>query len=130
MMMHDARAAYMDASVATANPSRLLVMLCDRLVLDVCRAREAQEREQYAEAHEQLVHAQEIVLELRSSLDTGGFDGAVQLAALYDYLVGRLVRANLGRDVSITSECESLVQQIADTWRQAAVALAQTACAS
>ena len=34
-MMTNARATYMDASVTTASPSRLLVMLFDRLVLDV-----------------------------------------------------------------------------------------------
>jgi len=37
MMMTTARAAYMDASVATASPARLLIMLFDRLVLDVQR---------------------------------------------------------------------------------------------
>ena len=36
-MTHHARAAYMDATIATASPSRLLVMLFDRLVLDVQR---------------------------------------------------------------------------------------------
>ncbi len=68
MMMTDARAAYMDASVATADPSRLLVMLCDRLVLDVQRALGAQVAGHHETAHHQLVHAQAIVTELRVSL--------------------------------------------------------------
>ena len=42
-MYHDPRAAYMDASVATASPARLLVMLYERLVLDVRKALAAQQ---------------------------------------------------------------------------------------
>ena len=42
-MMMNARTAYMEASVQTADPSRLLVMLCDRLVLDVQRGLAAQQ---------------------------------------------------------------------------------------
>jgi flagellar protein FliS len=127
MMMTDARAAYMDASVATADPSRLLVMLCDRLVLDVQRARTAQLADQHEEAHHQLVHAQAIVTELRNSLDPAGFEGGVQLAALYDYLYHQLVLANIRRDVERTEKCEQLVTEIADMWRQAALSLVQTA---
>ena len=75
MMMTDARAAYMDASVATADPSRLLVMLCDRLVLDVQRALGAQVAGHHETAHHQLVHAQAIVTELRVSLDPDRLPG-------------------------------------------------------
>lgn len=127
MMMTAARAAYMDASVATADPSTLLVMLCDRLVLDVQRALAAQVAGHHEQAHHQLVHAQAIVTELRVSLDTDAFHGAVELAALYDYLYRQLVQANVRRDSAVTEQCEQLVTQIADTWRQAALSLARTA---
>ncbi|MCW2848623.1 MAG: hypothetical protein JWR90_2597 [Marmoricola sp.] len=127
MMMTDARAAYMDASVATADPSRLLVMLCDRLVLDVQRARVAQLADSHEAAHHQLLHAQAIVTELRNSLDPTGFRGGVELGALYDYLYEQLVLANIRRDVVVTEHCEDLVTQVADIWRQAALALARRA---
>jgi flagellar protein FliS len=123
MMMIDARAAYMDASVATADPSKLLVMLCDRLVLDVQRALSAQADGHHEEAHHQLVHAQAIVCELRNSLDPDGFRGGAELAALYDYLHRQLVQANIHRDSSVTAECEQIVTQVAETWRQAALSL-------
>jgi flagellar protein FliS len=125
-MMNDARAAYMGASVATADPAQLLVLLCNRLVLDVRRALVAQEQDQHDEAHRQLVHAQEIVLELRSSLDPKAFRGGPELAALYDYVYSRLVHANVHRDLVATTECATLVAEIAETWRQAALALAGT----
>jgi flagellar protein FliS len=126
-MMTNARTAYMNASVATADPVRLLVMLCDRLTLDVQRGLSAQQAGDRQEAHNQLIHAQAIVFELRASLKTDGFEGGEQLAAVYDHLDRQLVTANIRQDQETTQHCLSLVQQIADTWRQAAMQLAQPA---
>ena len=120
-MISDARTAYLDASIATASPARLLVMLYDRLVLDCRRALEAQRGGDHAAAHGQLLHAQEIVMELRTSLDTEAWEGGPGLASLYDYLHTRLIRANVGRDASITEHCLGLVTDLAQTWREAAL---------
>ena len=57
-MMTNGRAAYMEASISTASPARLLVMLYERLVLDVQRGLDAQRAGQRQESHNQLVHAQ------------------------------------------------------------------------
>ncbi len=71
-MIPNAKNAYVNNSVATASPARLLVMLCDRLVLDVQRGLEAQRAGRVPEAHQELIHAQEIVIHLRSTLHVGG----------------------------------------------------------
>jgi flagellar secretion chaperone FliS len=123
-MNPSARAAYMDASVATASPARLLVMLYERLVLDCHRALDAQRAGDHQEAHRQLLHAQDIVLELRSSLKTDAWEGGPGLASLYDYLHTRLINANVKRDVTITEHCLGLVQDLAQTWREAALSTA------
>ena len=125
-MISDARSAYMGASVNTASPARLLVMLYERLVLDCRRALDAQRAGDHNEAHTQLVHAQDIVMELRSSLNTDVWDGGPGLASLYDYLHTRLIRANVGRDDSITEHCLGLVTDLCQTWREAALQAAQT----
>ena len=117
-----ARAAYVNASVGTADPRRLLVMLCDRLALDVRRGLAALERGELPEAHHQLVHAQEIVLELRRSLRPEGFGGGEQLAAVYDHLHRELVRANVTKDAVVTGHCLELATSIAQTWHEAAAA--------
>jgi flagellar protein FliS len=119
-----ARAAYLDASVATASPARLLVMLFERLVRDVRTAAEAQAADDHPGAHPHLLHAQEIVLELRASLDGDAWDGAAGLDALYEYLYTRLVHANVRRDAEATAECLELATQLCDTWREAAQAAA------
>ncbi len=120
-MFANAKNAYVDNSVATASPARLLVMLCDRLVLDVQRALDAQRAGNHPESHNQLVHAQEIVIHLRSTLHVEAWDGGPGLASLYDWLHNELIRANVSKDPTLTEGCLSIVTDLADTWRAAAV---------
>jgi flagellar protein FliS len=119
--MTNARAAYTEASVATASPARLLVMLYERLVLDVQRGLEAQQRGDFEETHRQLTHAQDIVMELQSSLRADQFKGGYDLSALYGFLHRQLVMANIHKDASITDDCLTLVTDLCETWRQAAL---------
>ena len=120
--MTDARNAYLGGMVSTASPARLLVMLYDRLVLDLERAADLQERLEFLAAAEQLMHAQEIVLELQGALRPDVWDGARQLSGIYGFLHSELVRANVRRDVTMTRGCLSLVRPLAETWREVAVA--------
>jgi flagellar secretion chaperone FliS len=120
-MMNNARAAYVDASIATASPARLLVMLFDRLVLDVQRGLDAQRTGDFEETHKQLSHAQDIVMELQVSLRPEEFKGGYELAALYSYLHRQLIQANVRKSTAITDEVLTLVTDLCDTWRQAAL---------
>lgn len=120
-MTPNVRNAYLGNSVSTASPQRLLVMLCERLVLDLQRARDAQLASAHDNAHTLLLHAQDIVLELNSSLDATKWSGAPALASLYDWMHSQLVVANTRRDVDVTQHCLALAEQLADTWRQAAL---------
>jgi flagellar protein FliS len=116
--------AYLGQMVATASPERLLVMLYDRLLLDLRRALEAQQSGDQGTASTNLLHAQDVVLELTASLRTDVWDGASTMAALYDWLHRELVRANVNRDADATRDCLNAVEPLADAWRQAALAAA------
>jgi flagellar protein FliS len=120
-MFANAKNAYVDNSVATASPTRLLVMLCERLVLDVQRALAAQEAGDLPESHNQLVHAQEILIHLRGTLRVEAWDGGPGLASLYDWLHNELIRANVSKDPQITQGCLTIVTDLAETWRTAAL---------
>lgn len=126
-MIPTARSTYVAASVQTASPARLLVMLYDRLVLDCRRALDFQRAGDHAVAHEQLVHAQEIVVELQTSLNTDLWDGATQLDSIYSHLRVQLVQANIRRDPAATEHCLELVTGLAEAWREAAMTSAQIA---
>jgi flagellar protein FliS len=123
MTIRNPRDTYLAASVSTASPSQLLVMLCERLVLDVQRASDALRRGEPSHAHEPLLHAQAIVLELNASLDVDSWKGGADLASLYDYLHHELVKANVGKDLKVAEFCLHLATVLRDTWRDAAGSL-------
>jgi flagellar secretion chaperone FliS len=123
-MTTNARAAYMGNSVATASPARLLVMLVERLVLDVERGLTAQRAEDWPTAHQNLTHAQDIVVELETSLDVDKMPGGPELASLYEFLRRRLVTANVRRNAGATQQALVISRHLCDTWRQAAMAAA------
>ncbi|TFV61699.1 UNVERIFIED_ORG: flagellar export chaperone FliS [Bacillus sp. AZ43] len=118
------RARYLSDTVATASPQQLLVMLYDRLALDLERAQKAAAAGDRQTASEQLQHAQEIVLELLSSLRVDVWDGGPRLAALYNWLVSEMVQANVKMDTNRISSCRQVVEPLRDAWRQAAASLA------
>jgi flagellar protein FliS len=117
--------AYLQSSVETASPSKLLVMLYERLVLDCRRAVVAQEAGDHPVAHNNLLHAQDIVVELQSSLRPGVWEGSEALSSIYSHLMVKLVQANVQRDVAITSHCLDMVVGLADAWREAATDVAR-----
>lgn len=126
-MTTDARSAYMNATVSTAGPAQLLVMLCERLVLDVERGLHSLRVGSLADANRHLVHAQDIVIELSSSLRTDAWEGGLRLASLYDYLHLNLVRANMAKDAVLAEHTLALVTQLCGTWREAALQSARVA---
>ena len=118
------RARYLSDRVATASPHQLLVMLYDRLALDLQRAEEALVAGDRDVSHAQLLHAQEIVLELRASLQVDVWEGGPRLAALYSWVLGELMKANLKGEVRRVRDCRQVVEPLRDAWREAAASLA------
>lgn len=121
------RERYLASSITTASPAKLLLMLYDRLVLDLRRAEEALAGGDRVEASSQLMHAQDIVMELRTSLDVDAWDGAAQLANIYVFVLSELVQANTKGDAAKVASCRSLVEPLRDAWREAAVKIAAPA---
>ena len=120
------RARYLGDTVATASPQRLLIMLYDRLALDLDLAHNALTVGDRSAAGEQLRHAQEIVIELQSSLDVKAWEGGPRLAALYSWLLSELITANLKGDLRRVSDCRKIVEPLRDAWREAAASLASS----
>jgi flagellar protein FliS len=121
------RARYLTETVATASPARLLVMLYDRLLLDLAQAEQALRGGDRELGSDRLLHAQEIVLELRVGLDVAAWSGGPGLAQLYGYLLTELVGANVRVDPDRVRACRELVEPLADAWREAALAAAAAA---
>ena len=114
------RDRYLADSVSTASPGKLLVMLYDRLVMDLVQGEEAMRAGDRERSGERLTHAQEIILELRTTLDLDAWSGAPGLANLYGFLLTELIGANVGRDADRIAACRALVEPLRDAWREAA----------
>ncbi len=117
------RARYLGDSVATASPQQLLVMLYDRLALDLERGQTALIAGDREAASEQLQHAQEIVMELQGSLQVDAWDGGPRLASLYTWLLTELITANVKGDLRRVGDCRKIVEPLRDAWREAAASL-------
>jgi flagellar secretion chaperone FliS len=105
--------------VASISPERLLLALYDRVVTDLDAAAIAIHGAKPGEAHEKLVHAQEILEELHLALDRDAWDGAENLASLYQYAIERLIEANLRKDIAPVLEVKALIVPLAASWREA-----------
>ena len=124
-----ARNQYLENSVLSAPPARLLTMLYDRLLLDLGRAETAQQAANWPVASENLLHAQAIIAELISSLKTDAWDGADGLLGLYNYAFTALVNANIQRDPALTREAIELLEPLRQAWHEAAAAVPAPAAA-
>ncbi|MDQ4213191.1 flagellar export chaperone FliS [Microbacterium sp. ASV81] len=124
-----ARQQYLEQQVASASPARLVTMLYDRLLVDIDRAVAAQDGGDPVGAGSHLTHAQSIVAELSGSL-TDVWDGAEDLRALYTYLTGRLIVANVTRDRAAAAECREIVEPLREAWHEAAAALTPSPAAA
>ncbi len=122
-----ARAQYAREAVTTASPARLLIMLYDRLVRDLVTAEKALAEGDLGKVNSELTHAQEIVLELRTSLDVSAWDGAQGLSELYSFLYTELIAANIAKDLVRVTSCREIIEPLRDAWRQAALQALQPA---
>lgn len=109
-----------ESAVMSASPHQLVVMLFDGALSALVRARLFLEQEQMPQKGEALSKAINIIdngLKAGLNMEIGG-DLPVNLASLYDYMVRRLLHANLRNDVEAISEVETLLANIADAWKE------------
>lgn len=114
---------YVSNVVETVPPGRLVVMLYDRLVQDLVVAETALAARDLKTANDNLVHAQDIVLELRSGLDVTAWSGGPGLSQLYVFIYDQLVAANVQKDAARVVSVRGLVEPMRDAWTEAARSL-------
>lgn len=116
--------AYQRIQVETSSPAGLITLLFDALRTDLYGADMGLTQGDNEKVHARLLRAQEIVMELMTSLDPAGGEIPERLSALYDYLYRRLIEANLHKDQAIVREVAALVEPISEAWKVAALAAA------
>jgi len=109
-----------ESAVMNASPHQLIVMLFDGAHSALVRARLFLEAGQMPEKGEALSKAINIIdngLKAGLNMDVDS-ELPGNLTALYDYMVRRLLQANLRNDVEAIVEVEGLLNNIADAWKQ------------
>lgn len=114
------RVRYLTEAIQTSTPAGRLTMLLDALELDLARADRAFEARDIKTTSDLLIHAQDIVVVLRDTLDVSVWEPAARLQALYHHFWTELVKANLDKDRARAAEVASQVSSIAAAWREAA----------
>lgn len=108
-----------ESAAMSASPCQLVTMLFDGTASALVRARLFLQQGDIAAKGESLSKAINIIDNgLKAGLDQKkGGELADNLAALYDYMVRRLLLANLRNDSQIIEEVEGLLRNIADAWK-------------
>ncbi len=108
------------ASVAGADPHRLVLMLMDGALERLALARsclEQRPRGYLGRKAQLLSQCMRIVGELRGTLNTAqGGELASNLSDLYEYMLRRLLRANVDNNVACIAEVQSLLGDIRSAW--------------
>ncbi|CBG88761.1 flagellar export chaperone FliS [Citrobacter rodentium] len=109
-----------ESAVMSASPHQLIEMLFDGAYSALVRARLFMQQGETVAKGEAISKAINIIdngLKAGLDLEKGG-ELAANLADLYDYMVRRLLQANLRNDVQAIEEVEGLLSNIADAWKQ------------
>ncbi|WP_291995038.1 flagellar export chaperone FliS [Candidatus Accumulibacter sp. ACC003] len=120
-----------DAAIEVADPHRLILLLFAGAQAAIGNARAAMQQKQIAARGEAISKAIDIIgngLKVSLDLEQGG-ELAERLDALYDYLVLRLLRANMGNDLRALEEVAALLEEVHGAWREIAPSAQQQAVA-
>jgi flagellar protein FliS len=109
---------YLEERVLTASPVELTAMLFDACVGSIKLAIRLQEAGEHVAALPKLLKAQDIVLELRTTLNHEAGELAIRLDALYTWAWQLLVRAATKRDTPAAREALGVIEPLQLAWRQ------------
>jgi flagellar protein FliS len=118
MIAYNAYNQYKENSIFTASPEELTLMLYNGLVKFIMRGIDSIEKKNIQEANTNIIKAQNIVSEFMNTLDMN-YEISGSLNSIYDYMLSRLIDANVAKDKDILEEVLGFAKVLRDTWEQA-----------
>ena len=110
-------AQYQNSKILTASPAELTLMLYEGAIKFCNIAILAIEKNDIEKAHNNIMKAQRIIEEFRSTLDHK-YAVAEDFDRVYVYLLQRLLQANIKKDAEILEEVNTHLRSMRDTWKQ------------
>ena len=116
-MWQDAHDAYLESRILSADPLELLRLLYQAATSKVRDARRHLAEGDIQSRSRSITRVCEILIELAGSLDhERGGEISARLAQLYDYLLGRLIEANLQQSDEPLAEALGLLTTLSEAW--------------
>ena len=113
---------YLKNQIETSSPEQILILLYDGAIKFLNQAKIGIQNKDIELTHNNLTKAQNIISELRNTLDMEiGGDLANNLYALYNYFNRRLVQANIKKEIEPVDEVLEHLRGLRDTWKQAII---------
>lgn len=116
-MQRNPYAEYRNNQVNTASPAELTLMLYDGAIKFVNIASEAIDQKDIQKAHTNIVKTEKIIEELQNTLNTK-YEVSKDFDNVYDYLLQRLLMANIKKDKDILAEVHDHLETMRDTWKE------------
>lgn len=117
MALPNAYAQYKNSRVLTASPAELTLMLYEGAIKFCNIAIAAVEQKDIQKAHTNIVKTERIIEHFRLTLDMK-YPVAADFDRVYEYLLRRLVQANVSKDKEILEEVSSHLHSMRDTWKE------------
>ena len=110
---------YLKNQVMSASPNRLIEMLMEAGIKNIRLGVLALGMQQVVKAGEYLIKAQDIVSELRYSINSElDSDIPEQLIQLYDFMYNQLVIGNVDQDVEVLEGVQKMLTELLETWKE------------
>lgn len=116
-MTYNALNQYRQNAVFTATPEELTLMLYDGGIKFMNIAKYNIENNQIEKAHQALIRAQDIVLELSSSLNME-YEISNNFRQLYDFIMNNLIDANINKEIKPIDEALEILTEMRDIWKE------------
>lgn len=116
-MTYNALNQYRQNTVFTATPEELTLMLYDGAIKFMNIAKYNIENSQIEKAHQALIRAQDIILELSSSLNME-YEISNNFKQLYDFIMNNLIDANINKEIKPIDEALEILTEMRDIWKE------------
>ncbi len=117
-MTYSALNQYKQNTVLTATPEELTLMLYDGAIKFMNIAKYSIKNNDKERAHKSLIRAQDIVVELNSTLNMD-YEVSKNLETLYDFVIDKLIDANINKQGEPIDEALDILTELRDTWKEA-----------
>ncbi len=116
-MAVNAASVYQDNRILTASPNELTLMLYEGAIKFCNIAIMALENNDIEKANKNIIKAERIITEFRSTLDFK-YSSANQFELVYDYIFRRLIEGNIKKDKVIIEDALGYIREMRDTWKE------------